>query len=573
MTEIPDYKTIKEILYRSEKLYRDRVAFTTKKKNNEEIQYTDKTYKMLLEDINAFGAFLYDCQLKGERVAVFGRNRYEWAVAHFANLMGNIISVPLDKELQLGELEDSLIRSGAKAIVFDEKYVPLLQEIRERNKTKVTHFICMSTAETFLSMPQKIEEMKKKPKKIKLFTDCEVDAQKMSILLFTSGTTSKSKAVMLSQEGIVTDMLDMMRVQGIRPDDVNIAILPYHHIFGATVGLFMAVASGVKTVFADGLRYIKDNLKEYQVTVFVGVPVLVDKMYQNIQKEIQKQGKTETVERAKKISRFLRKFHIDIRRKLFHEVLDGLGGKLRLIFCGGAPLDKELAIGFTDFGVELVQGYGLTETSPVIAAEDPKHRNPGSVGIPLRHVQVKIENADENGVGEIHVKGCNVMLGYYEKEEETKEVLKDGWFDTGDLGYLDKNGFLFITGRKKDVIVLKNGKKVFPDELELLLLKIPAIEEAFVYGKPDEEDKNDVMVCAKLVYNEKTAKEEYGELSEKELYQTVWNQVKEINQTLPKYKYMKGLILTKEPLIKTTTNKVKRNEELRMVLQAANEVK
>ena len=284
------------------------------------------------------------------------------------------------------------------------------------------------------------------------FIDYKVDPYKMSILLFTSGTTSKSKAVMLNQYGIATNIYDMQIVEKLLPTDTNIAFLPFHHIFGST-GMLVMLASGVKTVFPDGLRYIKQNLIEYQVSVFIGVPVLVDKMYSNIEKEIEKQGKTRIMKFAMVLSNILLKLNIDIRKKLFKPVVDALGGKMRFVISGGAPLDKKVAKGFNSMGIHLVQGYGLTETSPVIAAENDYCIKPGSVGIPMRSVKAEIVNKDENNIGELRVKGPNIMLGYYENEEATNEVLKDGWFYTGDLAYIDKDGYLFITGRKKDVIV------------------------------------------------------------------------------------------------------------------------
>ena len=251
---------------------------------------------------------------------------------------------------------------------------------------------------------------------------------------------------------------------------------------------------------------------------------------------------------------------------MFKQVIDGLGGEMRFVISGGAPLDKRTEKGFNDLGIKMVQGYGLTETSPVIAAENFKQVKYGSVGIPLKDVKVEIVNKDEKGIGEIRVKGPNVMLGYYENEEATKEVLKDGWFYTGDLGYIDKKGFLFITGRRKDMIVLKNGKKVFPEELETLVNRIYEVEESFVYGMPEEDDKSKIKVAIKVVYNKDKTKEKYGDISEEELYQKIWNQIKEVNKTLPPYKYIKHMILTDKPLIKTTTQKIKRKEEIKTVL-------
>lgn len=560
-------KDIKEIIYASVKKYSSNIAFTTKIKKGEKVTYKNTTYKELLEDVNGFGTALYNIGLKKERIAILGRNRYEWVVAHLANLLGNIVSVPLDKDLQLEELETSLIRSKAKAIVFDEKYIEKIEKVKERKNTQVEHFICMSELENYENLNNLMQEGKKSIEDgNQEYINAEITEKEMGILLFTSGTTEQSKAVMLSQYGIATNIYDMLLVEKFYETDVNIAFLPFHHVFGST-GMLVMLAVGLKTVFPDGLKYIKANLKEYGVSVFIGVPVLVDKMYKTVMQEIEKQGKTKVIKIAVKISNFLLKFKIDIRRKLFKQVVDGLGGKLRTIISGGAPLDQKTSRSFDEFGIEMIQGYGLTETSPVLIAENPKKKRYGSTGIAMENVQIDIANKDDKGIGEIRAKGPNIMLGYYENQEKTDEVLKDGWFYTGDLGYIDKDGFIFITGRKKDLIVLKNGKKVFPEEIETLVLRLPEVEECFVFGMPDEDDENDVKVSVKVVYNESYVNGKYGKISEEELYKIIWNKIKEINTTLPKYKYMKHMILTKEPLIKTTTNKVKRNEEMKVILE------
>ena len=283
-------------------------------------------------------------------------------------------------------------------------------------------------------------------------------------------------------------------------------------------------------------------------------------------KEIEKKGKTKLINTIKKVSNVLRKCHIDVRRKLFKQVIDALGGHMRFVISGGAPLDKRVSQGFTELGIEVAQGYGLTETAPVIAAENYKKKRYGSVGVPLENVEVEILNKDANGIGEVVTKGPNVMLGYYENEEATKAVLKDGWFHTGDLGYFDKDGYLFLTGRQKDMIVLKNGKKVFPEELEVLVNRIDIVEESMVFGLPDEIDKNDVKISVKVVYNKDIAKEKYPNASEEDLRKIIWEQIKEINKTFPPYKYIKNLILSDEELIKTTTKKVKRQEEMKKIL-------
>ena len=561
-----EFNNIKEIIYNSVEQYSKNIAFVIKHTENKKIEYENITYKQLLEDINKLGTAVYSLGFKGKRIAVIGRNSYEWAIAHLSNLLGGNVSVPLDKDLQYDELESSLIRSKADIIFFDKKYEEKISQIKEKNNTNLKEYVCFEEAEGFKNISELLKIGNEEINSGKTdFINAKIDENKMAILLFTSGTTSKSKAVMLSQKNIASNVYAMQCVEAIYSTDTNIAFLPFHHIFGSTCMVVM-LAYGVRTVFPDGLRYIKKNLNEYRVSVFVGVPVLVEAIYKTIMKEVQKQGKTKLVNIATKISNFLLKLHIDLRRILFKSIINELGGKLRFVISGGAPADSKIAKGFNDLGIEVVQGYGLTETSPVIAAENKRCIKAGTVGIPMLNVKLEIENPDENGIGEIRVKGPNVMLGYYENEEATKEVLKDGWFYTGDLGYLDKNGCLAITGRSKNLIVLKNGKKVFPEELETLVNRLELVEECMVYGMPDEKDKNDVKLSIKVVYNKEIVKEKYSDKTEEELYKIIWNEIKEINKTLPRYKYIKGMILTDEELIKTTTKKVKRQEEMKKIM-------
>ena len=568
--DVKEFENIKEMIYNSAKKYADHIAFIVKHQEGKNKTYENITYKSFLEQINSLGTKLYNRGFKNKRIAVVGRNRYEWALAHLANLFGGIISIPLDKDLPVDELESSLIRSKADAVVFDEKQVEKIEEIKSRNNTNLKEYICMSKLEGY----KDINDLKEEGNKLleagnKEYVSAKINDNEMNILLFTSGTTSKSKAVMLSQKNIASNVCAMQRVEGIYDTDSNLAFLPFHHIFGSTA-LIVMLACGVRTSFLDGLRYVAQNLKEYEVSIFVGVPLLIEAIYNKVVKEIEKQGKTKLINTATKISNGLLKLHIDIRRKIFKQIIDQLGGKMRFIISGGAPLDPQVQKGFNDLGIRTVQGYGLTETSPVICAEnDFKTRN-GSIGVPMDNVTVEIVNKDENGIGELRAKGPNVMLGYYENEEETARVLKDGWFYTGDLGYMDKDGFIFITGRKKDMIVLKNGKKVFPEELETLVNRIDLIEESMVFGMPDKIDKNDIKLSVKVVYNKDEVQEKYGDISEEEIRNTIWDRIKnEVNTAVPKYKHIVNMILTDEELIKTTTKKVKRNEEIKKILKNA----
>ena len=562
-----EFKDVKEILYNSVEIYKDKIAFVIKHKENKEIKYENITYPKLLEDVNSLGTSFYELGLKSKRIAIIGKNRYEWAISHLGALLGGIVSVPLDKDLQYDELENSLIRSKADCIVFDEKLKDKIDEIKKKNNTQLTEYICMDELDGYKNISQLIKDGKKLIESGKKhYINAKIDENKMNILLFTSGTTSKSKAVMLSQKNIASNIYAMQCVEDINCNDTNIAFLPFHHIFGSTC-LIMMVANGVKTVFPDGLRYIKQNLNEYKVTLFVGVPILVEAIYKTIMKEVEKQGKTKIIKSAIGVSNFLRKMNIDVRKKLFKQIIDALGGKLRFVISGGAPADPEISKGFNDLGIKVVQGYGLSETAPVIAAENEKVLKSGSVGLPMINDEVEIINKDENGIGEIKVKGPNVMLGYYEMPELTAEVLKDGWFYTGDLGYMDKDGVLFITGRNKNMIVLKNGKKIFPEELETLVNRIDLVEECMVFGLPDKDDKNDVKLSVKIVYNKEVAEEKYAGKSFDELYKIIWDQIKELNTSFPRYKHIQKLVLTDKELIKTTTKKVKRQEEMKRIMK------
>lgn len=564
---VQEFKGIKELIYNSAKTYANNIAFVVKHQEGKNKTYENITYKMLLEQINALGTKLYSMGLKNKRIAILGRNRYEWALGHLTSLLGGIISVPLDKDLQVDELENSLIRSKADAIYFDEKYIEKIEEIKNRNNTNVKEYICMSKIAGY----DDIHTLKEEGQKLleegnKEYISAKIDENAMNILLFTSGTTSKSKAVMLSQKNIASNVYAMQRVEDIRSTDSNLAFLPMHHIFGSTC-LIVMLACGVRTSFPDGLRYVAQNLKEYEVSLFVGVPLLVEAIYNKVVKEIDKQGKTKLIKNAIRVSNFLLKLHIDIRRKLFKPIIDQLGGKMRFVISGGAPLDPKIQKGFIDLGIDMVQGYGLTETSPVIAAENMYKSRTGSIGVPMENVTVEIVNKDDNGIGELRAKGPNVMLGYYENDEETNKVLKDGWFYTGDLGYIDKDGFIFITGRQKNMIVLKNGKKIFPEEIETLVNRIDLVEECMVFGMPDEVDKNDVKLSVKVVYNKDEVIQKYGDISFDEIRNIIWDRIKnEVNTTVPRYKHIMNMILTDKELIKTTTKKVKRNEELKEIL-------
>ena len=560
-----DYNNIREILNEAIEKYPESVAFTIKNKEEKETKYRYVTYKELGEEINSLGTELIRLGLKNKRIAVIGKNSYEWALGYLTVLNGVGIVIPLDKGLPKQEIELSLQRSGADAIIFDESNADIIQEIRAGKQTKVATYISMgsSTKYGFNSMNKLIKEGKKLVDSgDRSYIDVEIDNEKMNIILFTSGTTSLAKAVMLSHKNIASNITAMNAMVKFCSTDVNMAFLPFHHTFGST-GLLMMLNKGVNNVFCDGLRHVQENLKEYKVSVFVCVPLILEAMHRKIMQKVEKQGKTKLIEKGKKISKALLKVNIDMRRKIFKEIIDNLGGSLRLIISGAAGIDKKVAEDFNAFGITTIQGYGLTETSPVLCAENCKNIKYGSVGFPLYNVEMKIDEPDEKGIGEVIAKGPNVMMGYYDNQEATDEVIKDGWFYTGDLGYIDKKGYIFITGRKKNVVVLKNGKNIYPEELEVLINQLPYVEENIVFGYPKDDD---LILCAKIVYNKDYIKEKYSDISQKDLENIIWEDVKKINSTLTNYKHIKKIIITDEPMIKTTTAKIKRFEEIKKIL-------
>lgn len=560
-----NYTNIRDVIQDGIRKYPDNIAFTIKEKNEKEVQYNNISYKKFENEINCTGTGFLNLGLKNKRFAIIGPNSYEWALSYIAVLYGVGVAVPLDKGLPEAEIEDSIARSEAEVIIFDQKYIDTIKKIKEQNKTNLKFFICMQdTAEDGiinLSTVKKAGE-EKLQKGDKEFFDLEIDNNKTSVIIFTSGTTSMSKAVMLSQYNIASDINSMNACEKLYPTDVNMQMLPFHHTFSST-GIVLMLNNGVKNVFCDGLRHIQNNMKEYKVSVFVCVPLILEAMHKRVMAEVKKQGKEKSVEFAKKLSGALLKVGIDVRKKLFGEILKNFGGNMRFVVSGAAAIDKSVAEDFNAWGILTIQGYGLTETSPVVCAENAKFIRYGSVGVPLEDIEVRIDNPDEKGIGELVVKGPNVMLGYYKNEEATKSTLIDGWYHTGDLGYRDKDGYIFITGRKKNVIVLKNGKNVFPEELEELVDKLPYIAESMVFGYPKEDD---LVVSLKLVYDENYVKNFMNNMPEEELREKAWADIKQINETVPKYKHIKKFILTKEPMIKTTTAKVKRFEEVKIIV-------
>ena len=557
------HENLRELLRYSAREYAGDDAFIVKTKKGKEVSYEHISFAAFYERVNQLGTALLLRGMEGKRIAIIGKNREEWVESYFAVLGGLGICVPLDKGLPYEELESSLARSYADVLIFDPAHKEQVETLKAAGTTKVSQYICMDEMEGYLSIPQLRKEGESAgPADFEKYQNLPVDTKATSIILFTSGTTSMAKAVMLSHYNIVENVYAALLCEDICRGDVSMAFLPYHHTFGST-GQIVMLAAGVVTTYCDGLKYLQKNIVEYKVSVFFCVPLLIESIYKKIMLTVKKEGLEKKVNFGLKVSGMLLKLGIDVRRKLFKQILDQLGGNIRFVISGASAIDPEAIEGFNRFGITAVQGYGMTEASPILAAENHWERCPGSIGKAIPGVELAIDEPDADGVGELIARGPNIMAGYYENPEETEKTLAGGWLHTGDLAYVDKDGYVFICGRKKNVIVLKNGKNVYPEEIELLISNLPYVEENMVFGQPrhDDGDEKDLAICAKIVYKPDYMKETLGLSTADEIEACIRQDIDAINDQLPSYKQIFRLVITDQPMIKTTTGKVKRYEE------------
>ena len=552
------HENIRALIDYSANKYSSRDAFILKHKKGKEVSYEHVSYKKFREDIIHFSTYLNSQGYKENRIAIIGDNSYQWLIGYFATVCGLGVVVPLDKGLPYEEIITSLESSEATVLLYDKAHTKVIEKIKEANTT-VTRFICMDDFSEMI-----LEGKKEYENGNNYYYERQIDNEAMAIMLFTSGTTSKAKAVMISHKNITSNIYSVTSSIMMYPEDRNMAFLPFHHTFGST-GIMLMLHYGTCTAFCDGLKYLQKNLVEYKISVFICVPLLIEGIYKKVMATAKKQGKDKLISRMIKLTNLLLKVKIDIRRKVFKSVLEQLGGNIRLIVSGASAIDKDALAGFQAFGITTLQGYGLTETSPILTAECEGNLRLGSVGKPLVNIDIKIDNPNEEGIGEVLAKGPNVMQGYYNNPEETAKVFKDGWFKTGDLGYIDDEGYLFLCGRAKNVIVLKNGKNVYPEEIETLIAALPYVEENMVFGTAKKHDPSDMSIAAKIVYNKEYVKNNYGDISEAELHKIIDKDIDEINKRLPSYKQIIRTIVTDVPTIKTTTAKIKRHEEIKKI--------
>ncbi len=541
-----EFQDLKEIMDFVAEKYGDNIGFIYK--NADRTSKTEITYKKFREDLDALGAYLISKGLKGKRIVVIGPNSYQWLVAYYAVVINVGTVVPLDKGLPEEEIVNSLVKCKADAIIYDESLGMDFDSIIKKKGVAAKTLIPMSDF-TQEKMPELAAMIKKYKPEFKV-----IDKHATDIIVFTSGTSADARAAQLSQRNIASTIAAMRKVEPIFEDDVEMILLPLHHVFG-NQGVLMFISNGCTNVFCSGLKYVQKELKEYGVTAFFCVPLIIESMINKVLKTAEKEGKLQKLETGRKISKALMKVGIDVRRKIFKDVIDGLGGKLRFLISGAAGLDLKILEYATDFGILTVQGYGLTETSPTIASESYFYRRPGSVGHAMPGVEVMINDPDEDGIGELFAQGPNIMKGYLDDDKANEEVFVNGWFNTGDLARIDEDGYIFLTGRKKNVIVLKNGKNIYPEEIEALIGKIPYVVENVVMGEPDGDD---YRLVAHIVYDPEA--EEVKGKSEEYIQTMADADIELISREMPSFKRIKQVYLRTEPFEKTTTQKIKRRK-------------
>lgn len=572
--EALEVRDIKDMLKKTGDLYGDRPAY--KFKTDKPGVFDTISHKEVREMVDNLGTALISLlELKGKRIAIIGENRYEWEVSYFSIVAGTGIVVPLDKALPENELESLIRRSEVEAIFYSRAYEETLKRLAKDGDVALKHLICFD-AEDHEDGVYSFKELVEKGKELRnggdnCFVSAEVDPNAMSIMLFTSGTTSQSKAVALSQANICANLFAMKDiVHDIDCYDTFLSVLPVHHVFECSAGFMLAMYLGACTAFSTGLRHIVDDLRDFQVSFLVCVPALYELMYKGILGNLKKAGKLEAV---MQLAEAHKDDTMEQKAAIFKDIHAIFGGHVKLFISGAAALDINVERGFRNFGINFIQGYGLTEASPVVCAnrtatKDENKHVYGSIGKVVINGEAKIDNPDDEGLGELLFRGPNVMLGYYGNEEETaKTIDADGWLHTGDLCTMDEEGYIFIKGRKKSVIVLKNGKNIFPEEMEALVNKIEGVAESMIYPLPNKDavDENDIKIGVEVVYNKDIMKEMYDTEDEEKILEIVTSKVKEINKSMPLYKSMRDVKITQVPIIKTTTGKIKRYEELKKI--------
>ena len=554
--EVSDLKTL---IDESAVLYGSREAFLVK--DTPGGRYRAIKYQQFKADIDALGTGLMALGLAGKKIAVIGENRYEWVVTYLATVNGNSVIVPLDRELPVGELRHLLEKSGVSAVIYSGK-VEIAIEEAARDLPSLHYAISMD-ADTDHGQNLSLKLLMAKGRKLlseekRFFVDAVIDPDKLAIILFTSGTTGLAKGVMLTHRNICANLMGVSQFIKLGGADTTLSILPIHHTYEFTGDIMTSIYQGACVAFCEGLKYIVKNMAEARATILVGVPLIFESMHKKVWRKAESTGKAEKLRQAVNISKTLNMLNIKAARKLFKSVHEALGGNARMFIVGAAATDPGVIEDFNAMGITMFQGYGMTECAPLISVNKDRYYKAASVGLPIPGTQVRIVDQDENGIGEILCKSDSVMMGYYENPEETAKVLKDGWLYTGDYGYFDKDGFLYISGRKKNVIVTKNGKNIFPEEVEFYLNKSDYISEVVVWGL-DEAETGETIVCAEIVPDFEFIEQELGNLSDEALRSLISKAVDAANEKMSVYKRVKRFEIRRTEFEKTTTKKIKRH--------------
>ena len=562
-----NFSTIKETFLNSREQYADNVLLMQKMEHK--APYKEIKYKEFCDDVVNFGTGLTKVlNLKDERIIIISETTYGWYLSYMTLLCGAGLAVPLDKELPVNEIENLVKRSKASAVIYSEKLKEHIDKIKD-NVPMVKYFIKMDSYDKVKGRDVGLNYVLLEGKKLvekgdTSFEEIEIDPDEFKILFFTSGTTSQSKGVMLCNRNLAENINACSAYVDLRQTDRLFSVLPLHHSYESTIGFLYPFAMGASIAVCEGLKYILPNIQESKPTAVLGVPILIENIHKNINKYIEKSGKSGVVNSMIHVTNAIKTVGIDLKRKVFKEILDNLGGRLRIIVSAAAPIDPKVGKWVQDIGICFLQGYGLTETAPIAALTPDYDARVGSAGKAVKCAELRIKDPNENGEGEVYIKSKTLMLGYYEDEEATKAFIdEDGWFNSGDVGYIDKDGFLYITGRSKNVIVTQNGKNIYPEEIEMLLGKHTEIKESMVYGK-SVEDSKELVITARVIPNLIEIEEKYGKdsTSDEKVYEIIWKIIKEVNKTLTSYKAIKSLEIKKDEFEKTTTMKIKRYKEL-----------
>ena len=560
--EFRQISDLKDMVNSSVMLFGDRDAYLIKETHGGE--YHPIKYSQLKKDIDALGTAFVHMGLKGKKIAVIGENSYKWLVTYLAVTNGTGIIVPLDRELPPKEIANLLGRAEVSAIMYSMKLEHTVKEALGYLEAPIAYQFCMDQSEenhvkSFSSLI--VEGSVSLIGGYKEFIDAEINREEACAILFTSGTTGLAKGVMLSHKNITANVYNMSKYVSIPHEDIGLSVLPMHHSYELTCHIFTGIYQGMTIAFCEGLKHITKNMQEVHAGVMLGVPLVFESMYKKIMKQAQASGKANQMKKMIAISRRLKLYnHPMITKSIFKSVHHAVGDHMNLFIAGGAAIDPSVIENIQAMGIPMIQGYGMTENSPIIAVNKDRYSKPASAGLPMPGTEIEIIDIDANGIGEIICKGDSVMLGYYNDPEETAKVLKDGWLYTGDYGYFDKDGFLYVCGRKKSVIVTKNGKNIFPEEVEFYLAQSDFIEEILVYGVEDEKT-GDTVVKAEVYLDREAINEAAGELTVEELRQFIKKEIDRINEQMPVYKRVKRFAIRDTEFEKTTTRKIKRFDE------------